>query len=339
MTTLGPLRNPIDMGSVGADWSQLAGIFASLERNGVHGPTVVYAHSAPAPGWDEDMADALIARNRRCPGPVVLLAPGGLKPDIEQRYREGAIPIHYDTASCFDSLQCWYRASSPMDDGAPQRLKVPVRLDANGGFLDEARSAAVLREAGVPMVRSERVSFLDEAKAAAAALGYPVVLKALAPGVAHKNAQGLVATALRNPLALEDAFKSMSSKAGSVPFLVQPMLSAKAELITGVSHERGLGHFLVFGLGGIHTELFDGVTLLPIPMGPAALRARITSAPVGRIAPVDEVARVLEALQALVLDHPGRIESIDVNPLLVTDEGCVAVDALIVFRKEGELSS
>jgi hypothetical protein len=48
------------------------------------------------------------------------------------------------------------------------------------------------------------------------------------------------------------------------------------------------------------------------------------------------VARVLEALQALVLEHPQRIDSIDVNPLLVASDGCVAVDALIVLSKQGE---
>lgn len=335
--TLGPVRNPIDMGSVGHDWSQLADIFAILERNGVQGPTVVYAHSAPAPGWDEDMADALIARNQRCAAPVLVLTPGGLKRDVEARYVKGGIPLYYDTAACFDSLQCWYRSSAPVDDDEPPRLKNRIRIADRSGFLDEAESAEVLRHAGVPMVRSETVCFVDEAKAAAAALGYPVVLKALAPGVAHKNQYGLVAVGIHEPAALEQAFKSMRFRVeGEVRFLVQPMIASKAELIVGVSREAALGHFLVFGLGGIHAERLDQVTLLPLPVGPATLRARVEASALGRIAPVEEVARVLEALQALVLEHPQRIDSIDVNPLLVASDGCVAVDALIVLSKQGE---
>jgi acyl-CoA synthetase (NDP forming) len=336
MATLGPVRNPIDMGSVGPDWSQLADIFASLERNGIQGPTVVYAHSAPAPGWDENMADALIARQRRCAAPVLVLAPGGLKPELETRYAGGGIPIHYDTASCFDSLQCWYRACSPADDGEPPRLKNKLVIGGKEGFLNEAESADILRRAGVPMVRSEIVSFLGEAAAAAAALGYPVVLKALAPGVAHKNQQGLVAVGIGNAAALEHAFNSMKSKGtGEAPFLVQPMVAAKAELIIGVSREARLGHFLVLGLGGVHAEMLDQVTLVPIPASPASLRARIEASPIARIVPAEDLARALEALQALVLDHPDTIESIDVNPLLVTPQGCMAVDALIVLRKRG----
>jgi acyl-CoA synthetase (NDP forming) len=331
--TLGTIRNPIDMGTVGPDWSQLADIFRSLERNGVTGPTLVYAHSAPAPGWDENMARALIERNKRCASPVVVLTPGGLTPEIEACYRDGGVPLYHDTAACFDSLQCWYRAFAPVDDVPPPRLAKHIDVKGDGGFLNEAQSAEVLRQAGVPMVRSEPVSFLDEAKAAAAALGYPVVLKALAPGVAHKNHAGLVAVGIRDAEALEREFEAMKSKVGDVPFLVQPMIASRTELIVGVSREAPLGHFLIFGLGGIHSEVFDQVTLLPIPASSAVIRARVESSPVGRLAPVEQVAHVLEALQALVLDHADAIDSIDVNPLLVTAEGCTAVDALIVLRQ------
>jgi acyl-CoA synthetase (NDP forming) len=335
ITTLGPVRNPIDMGSVGPDWSQLADIFTILERNGLRGPTVVYAHSAPAPGWDENMAEALIARARRCEPPVVVLAPGGLRPEIENRYTHGGIPIFRDTAACFESLQCWYRALPPVESGEAPRLSRRIEIERADGFLNEAQSAAVLRQAGVPMVRSEPVAFLDEAKAAALAVGYPVVLKALAPGVAHKSADGLVAIGIRDPQALEDAFRALQSKlSADVPFLVQPMIAAKAELIVGVSREAPLGHFLVFGLGGVHAETLDEVSLVPIPVSGATLRERIESARVSRLAPVEELARILEALQALVLQHPERIDSIDVNPLLVTAQGCIAVDALIVLNKE-----
>lgn len=338
MPTLGRVRNPIDMGALVPDWSQLADIFAALERNGVQGPTLVYAHSAPAPGWDDSMADALTARAKRCAAPVLILTPGGLKPELEARYAKAGIPVYYDTATCFDSLQCWYRAGGSVHETEPRRLTKKVLLSGKD-FLDEAASAQVLRQAGVPMVRSETVSFLDEAKAAAAALGYPVVLKALAPGVAHKNQHGLVAVGIRDAAALEESFKEMKSRLkDDVAFLVQPMIASRAELIVGVSREAALGHFLVFGLGGVHAESLDQVTLLPLPAGPATIRARIESSSLAKIAPVEEVARVLEALQALVLDHAGSIDSIDVNPLLITREGCVAVDALIVLNKQGEAS-
>jgi acyl-CoA synthetase (NDP forming) len=333
LKTLGPLRNPIDMGSVGGgDWSLMPTLFEILERNGLQGPVVAYTHMAPVPGMDETLADGLIARNRRCPAPVMVLSPGGLSPALEARYAAGGIHVYHDTAAAFDSLACWYCAPPAEEPMVAVRGK-RIAFDQNVSFLDEHRSAEVLRAAGVAMVRSERVGFLDEAKAAAAALGYPVVLKGLAPGVAHKNEYGLVAVGLRDPIDLEREFNRMKgSVEGKLAFLVQPMVRAKAELIAGVTHEKALGHFLVFGLGGVHTEVLDAVTLLPIPTGPATLRARLAESPVGRLVAAEKFAALLDSLQALVLAQPDAIDSIDLNPVLATADDCLAVDALIVLK-------
>jgi acyl-CoA synthetase (NDP forming) len=337
------IANPVDMGVVGGDWSGLRQIFETLERTAIKGPTIAYAHSAAAPGWDQNLADALIERNRRCAAPVLALAPGGLPAGIEARYRQGGVAMYHDTAACFDSLNCWYRAAAGIDVAPlpePSGKATLVALaGARGRFLDEAESSEVLRHAGVPMVESVKVLSREEAIDAAAALDYPVALKALAPGVAHKSREGLVALGIEDPASLDGEFRTMESRLGGkeVPFLVQPMVSAKAELIVGVSREAPLGHFLVFGLGGVLAEALDRVTLVPIPVSGTALRARIAASPLGCLAPLEELARVLEALQDLVLGHAELIDSIDVNPLLVTGRGCVAVDALIVLKpQEGE---
>lgn len=332
------IRNPVDMGVVGGDWSGLRQVFEALERNAMVGPTVAYAHSAAAPGWDANMADALIERHKRCAAPVLALAPGGLPGEIEERYRRGGVAMYHDTAACFDSLNCWYQALAGIEVSPlpkPSRKATIVALaGARGRFLDEAQSSEVLRQAGVPMVESVKVFSREEAIDAAAALGYPIALKALAPGVAHKNREGLVALGIGDPASLDGEFRTMESRLGGkeVPFLVQPMVSAKAELIVGVSREAPLGHFLVFGLGGVLAEVLDRVTLVPIPVNGTALRARIAASPLGRLAPVEELARVLEALQELTLGQAELIDSIDVNPLLVTSRGCMAVDALIVLK-------
>jgi acyl-CoA synthetase (NDP forming) len=292
---------------------------------------------APAPGLDENLADALVERNRRGPAPVMVLAPGGLSEALEARYSAGGIHVYHDTAAAFDSLDCWYRAFVDPERGEAVR-GTPVHLPrTEKAFLDEFESAEVLRAGGVPMVRSERVAYLDEAKAAAAALGYPVVLKALAPGVAHKHQHGLVAVGLRDPLDLEREFKRMQgSLETDVPFLVQPMVRAKAELIAGVTHEKALGHFLVFGLGGVHTEVLDAVTLIPMPAGLATLRARVEASPLAKLVSTESFASVLDALQRVALGHAEAIDSIDLNPVLSTDDGCLAVDALIVLKQDGK---
>lgn len=350
LPTVAAIRNPIDMGSLG-DWRLLDPVFEALERFGIEGPTLVYAHIGAAPGMDFQLADALIQRNIRCPSPVLVLAPGGLHAEVEAHYSRGGIPVFHDTAACFDTLQCWYQAfaaaapieeagsTAASDDCGGTASVIGELLRGRNGILSEARSAEVLRRSGVPMVANRVVHSPDEALQAAAAFAYPVVLKALVPGIAHKNHHALVALGLGDAAALAQAYDAMAARASAlghskVPCLVQPMVQGKAELIVGVSHEAPLGHFLLAGLGGIHAEMFDQVTLFPIPSSRAALHRGIESARLGRLAPVEDIVTVLEALQALVLAHPGIIESVDVNPLLVSENGCVAVDALIVLCQQ-----
>jgi acetate---CoA ligase (ADP-forming) len=199
-------------------------------------------------------------------------------------------------------------------------------------------------------VESRQAANLEDACSVAAALGFPVVLKGLAPGVAHKNKLGLVAAGLADKAALEAAWARMEASIKShgiardkVSFIVQPMKAARAELIAGVSWEPPLGHFLVAGLGGIYTEALDESLLFPVPVSEAAMRAKLQRSRLGRLltaidsgsggAQLDGLIQTLASLQKLVLAHGDRVESVDVNPVLLTDSGCVAVDALVVLRE------
>ena len=184
----------------------------------------------------------------------------------------------------------------------------------------------------------------SDALAAASVLGYPVVLKALAPDVAHKNKMGFVLAGIADERALKTAYAALEERVtaagygrADVTIILQPMLRAAAELIIGVSQEDPLGHFLVAGLGGIYTEVLDEVMLLPIPVARETIRARFADSKVGRLvnhiggdAGVEGVVVALAGLQSLIQSHGDRIQSIDVNPLLVGEAGCMAVDALIV---------
>jgi hypothetical protein len=199
------------------------------------------------------------------------------------------------------------------------------------------------------MVDSRVVGSADDAVCAAATAGYPVVLKVASREIAHKNDAGLVAIGLTDAAALRQAFVRMEAQVQSLglapattQFLLQPMLRSRAELIIGTICEAPLGHFLLAGLGGIHAELLDSVILLPMPMPRDDIRRRIADSPTGALiaklerrpradaAILDGVVDALAALQTLVLASNGLIRSIDVNPFLVNDTGCIAVDALIV---------
>ncbi len=352
--TAARIRNPIDLGTLGT-WHVLSDVFASL-RGHYDGPTVVYAHNPPRPEMLDELATALIQRREHTSAPVVVLAPGGLRADAESRLIAHRIPVFHDTATCFDALAA-SDARQAMEVFGVADIAVAAKQTADaaiearltaGATLSETESATMLRAFGVPLVESRAVDTLAGASAFAEQIGFPLVLKALAPGVAHKHAAGFVTVGIASLDDLRDAYETMESRVRAAafertdtPFILQPMLSSGVEVIAGVSWEPGLGHFLVYGLGGVHAELFDEVTLLPIPATSAALRASIAASRVGRLLAATErsprglttaLHDVLAALQRFTVVYGERIASIDVNPLLASADQLTAVDALIVPR-------
>ena len=341
----GHLRNPIDAGSL-AEWGDLDQIFQILERDGLVGPCAVYAHIAPNPAQDRTLLEMLRLRKQRTRAPVVVIAPGGLEPDLEQQYQDAGFPVFHETALGFDALAGHYIAGQvarfvdaevPSDKARAAAARLAV---TGGGVLSEAASAAILRQVGVPMVAGQDATTSAQARAAAEAFGYPVVLKAMVPGVAHKNAAGLVITAIGNVADLDRAHATLAERTqqkSGVTFLLQPMVPAKHELIVGVARQAALGHFLIVGLGGLQAELLDTVLLLPIELEVAVMRARIAGSRLGRLlgGAIDRLTPILTGLQELIRAAGSQIESIDLNPVIVTQAGdLIAVDALIVCRTQ-----
>jgi acyl-CoA synthetase (NDP forming) len=351
--TAARIRNPIDLGTLG-NWALLSDVFRELDGH-ADGPVIVYAHNAPQPRMMDQLATALIERSARSAAPVLVLAPGGLRDDVEARLRENGIPVFHDTATCFAGLRSYFAiragahvAPTPSWSPAPAAGEADAPLGPAGVPLSETASGALLRRFGVPVVESVTIAAADDLEAAARRTGFPLVLKALAPGVAHKHAAGFVAVGIDSLEALRGAYAAMTARArdagfalGDVPFVVQPMLRGALELIAGVSWEATLGTFLVFGFGGLNAEIVDEVTLLPIPLDAATIRARIDASRLGAVLRATEttpgalataLTRALDALQRVAMFYGDRIASVDVNPLIVSGDALTAVDALIVPR-------
>jgi acyl-CoA synthetase (NDP forming) len=356
----GRIRNPIDLGSLDVAWRQLADVYAAIESDGLTGPSVVYAHIAVRPQMDDALFRALIERKKRAETPVVLIVPGGLTDLMEDQYRAEGIPVFHDIATAFESLDCHYAtlfgsaaetAEQVASEGARAGevaglLRSKLRANESATALSETESGAVLRAAGVPVVESAVIHSETEAIAAAAACGYPVVCKVLAPDVAHKDARGFVITGIQDVKELGEALAKLDERIVQQGFerkrvevVVQKMIRSQFELILGVSHQPGLGHFLLAGFGGIYAEAFDEAVLFAIPSSEAAIRAKLERSRVGRVLScvrglddaLGRTVEVLMALQDIVSASGDLIESIDVNPFLIGGQ-CIAVDALIVPR-------
>jgi len=175
-------------------------------------------------------------------------------------------------------------------------------------------------------------------------LGYPVVLKALAPGLAHKTEAGAVRLNLQNGAELEAALDAMAPR--SEQFLVEQMVrGALAELLVGVQRDPQFGLTLTLGAGGVFVELLrDSVTLL-LPLSRADIAQALASLKLWpmltgyRGRPPGDVPALLDAVQAILayaIAHADCLLELEVNPLLVlpVGQGVLAVDALIRLADE-----
>ena len=203
----------------------------------------------------------------------------------------------------------------PPDEGAPD-----VRSLLTAGAMPEHESALVLESYGVPFAARRRARTPDEAAAAAAALGLPVVVKL--DGPAHKADVGGVVLDVATP---EEAAAAARRLGG--PVLVARQVLAGPEALCGMTRDPGFGPILAVGRGGGAVEALDSLVLAAAPIDLALARDLVAEA--GLDDPGDVVARVATALSRLALAHP-EIQSIDVNPLVLGPGGGVAVDALVV---------
>ncbi len=149
------------------------------------------------------------------------------------------------------------------------------------GLLEPADANSLLAQYRIPAAQFGVTNTLGEAKALAAQLGYPVVLKAIAPGVVHKSDAGAVVLGVSGERELSESFEQLRSRFGPVRVLVQEMVSSGVEMIVGVQTDPQFGPVVLVGSGGILVELVHDTALglPPVDRGRAleminALRVR-----------------------------------------------------------------
>lgn len=217
---------------------------------------------------------------------------------------------------------------------------------APGSTWTEHQASAFLSAHGVPVVPQELVDSADAAVEAAERLGYPVVVKLAADDVAHKSDIGGVRLRLTDADQVREAYDAVTS-AGSVAgvrvqgAVVQPMRGAGVELLVGIVRDPVWGLALAVGLGGVWVEIMrdSAVRVLPVDRRQVldALRS-LRSAAIfdgargSEKADLDVVADVVLAVADLALQCGDRLESLEINPLLLRGSNLEALDALITWR-------
>jgi acetyl-CoA synthetase (ADP-forming) len=208
--------------------------------------------------------------------------------------------------------------------------------------LSEYESKNLLKSYGIPVVREVFVKDVEDAIRAARGIGYPVVLKVCSPEVAHKTERSLLELNLRDDKELIESFGRLQdrSQIKEGGYLVQEWVKGNRELVMGMIRDPQFGPCVMFGLGGIFTEIFQDVTFRIAPVKKREtlemfkeIKSYKLLGSIRGMKPVnwDVLSSSLIALGEIGLDHEA-IQEIDVNPLIICDGDPVAVDALVVLK-------
>ncbi|HRT63033.1 MAG TPA: acetate--CoA ligase family protein [Syntrophales bacterium] len=210
--------------------------------------------------------------------------------------------------------------------------------------LSEYDSKRFLSGFGIPVTRETLVSDLASADDAAVGIGFPVVLKAAGAQLHHKTEIGGIALGLKNRREVKKEGRRLLKIPGCEALLIQEMVKGSRELVCGLTRDPQIGPCVMFGLGGIFTELLDDVSFRIAPLTPWDAREMMREIRGrGIIGPfrgedavdVDMLAKTLVALGDIGLRYED-VSEIDINPLKVgTDGKPVAVDALVILKKAG----
>lgn len=207
--------------------------------------------------------------------------------------------------------------------------------------LSEYESKQLLAQYDIPVTREKLIHQEEELAGAIEDIGYPLVLKGCSPEISHKTEKDLIRVDIRSDGEAIDAFREI--KASMNPgdgVLVQEMIKGKRELMVGLTRDAQFGPCVMFGLGGIFTEILKDVSFRLAPLtqrdaldmlsdirGSKILDAVRGMEAVDR----DAAARILMNVGRIGLEND-RVKEVDVNPLIVRGGKPVAVDALVVLE-------
>jgi len=214
-----------------------------------------------------------------------------------------------------------------------------LSVQPEGGWLAEADAAALLASYGIPMIVTRPVTSAADAVEAASEFGCPVVLKAEVSGIVHKTDAGAVKLDLRGADEVADAYRQFSDQfgAGLQRVLVQPMLAGGVETLVGVVQERVFGPLVVFGLGGIATEVLGDHVARLSPLTDTDAQQMISGIRAARLLtghrgsePVDTeaLAGVLLRVSRLADDLP-EVAELDLNPVIARPQDVQVVDVRV----------
>jgi acetyltransferase len=323
--------NPVDTGRPGPGFGQVVSVVGEDSSVDL---VAVYALSEP------DSLDLVseLSQLEGC-GPTVV-GVGGSSVDVgavrsglhERGFAVGTSPgaLAHAVRALVDDAQLAHRRDVA-DSPAPS-VEVPA------GPWDEDQAKSVLEALGIRTPERVACDSGDEAYAALDRLGGPVAVKILDASVLHKTEIGGVHLGIRTRAELTEALE----KLGDRRVLVEAMASSGVDLIVGARRDPVFGPVVLVGLGGTTAEAFADVAVRAAPLSMAEAgsmpdellgRALLDGWRGGPVLDRSELARVVRALGGVLLTAP-NVDEIEINPLRLTSDGLVALDAVITGKEQ-----
>jgi acyl-CoA synthetase (NDP forming) len=270
-------------------------------------------------------------------------------PDVVRSYDEAGFLVYSDSERAVRALA----ALASLREGFDQAVTKPavdsrLRRDFRSSSLSEASAQRILSEAGIPFLPTKVVSSADDAVAAAEALSYPVAMKIVSPQIMHKTEIGGVILGVSSASGARKAYDALLHRAADKApeatiegVMVTPMAPKGIETIIGVNRDPVFGPVVMFGLGGIFTELFQDVTFRAAPFDKLEAQRMIREVKGYKLlrgfrgrpaADIDALSDVLQRLSKFAAANADRLETIDLNPVIALEKGVFALDAVLVAR-------
>ncbi|MCB1772519.1 MAG: bifunctional acetate--CoA ligase family protein/GNAT family N-acetyltransferase, partial [Gammaproteobacteria bacterium] len=308
-------------------------------------------------------AEGVIAAAREGSKPVLACWMGEkLVSDGRQRFAEAGIPQFTSPEAGVDAfgyLACYRRnqkallqAPEPLSkhqvpDVEGARLIIEHAMGERRYTLSNAESKAVLKAFHIPTSPSINVNSAADALVAAEGVGLPVAMKINSPDISHKSDVGGVRLNIREPRSVRTAFREMIDNvnrhrpdARVAGVTIEPMLNRPhaREIMIGIAHDPVFGPVISFGAGGTAVEIFaDSQVALP-PLNEYLSKDMIRGTRASKYlkkfrnlpeADIPQLIDVLQRISEIACELP-EIRELDINPLLVDEDGVVAVDARVV---------
>ena len=336
-------RNPVDCTAQAFNDVSLVGRFmdSMVEDGGYSSVLGFFTQVGASPSIAPKLREQLRGVRGRHPERLYVLSVVA-RPEQVRDYEADGFVVFEDPTRAVVAIEAMGRfgAAFAPEAGAGAPALPPVELPrATPG---EAEAKRLLAQAGIESAPEVVCLSAEEAVAAAAGFGGPVVMKVLSPDILHKSEIGGVLLGVEGEGAVLDGFATLMRRGRAVAgarvegVLVAKQLTGGVECIMGIQRDPVFGPVAVFGLGGIFVEVLQDVRLHRCPFGPDVAERMIRSirgAPVllgarGRAAAdIGALAAMLSRLSAFAAQAGPRLRSLDLNPVLALAEGAYALDA------------